>query len=82
MYNKFKLIKWSHIHDYIIIITMIIVFGTFAQMHDYHTGNILQILGIILSYIFAIIIVVYYSYMANKLHRMVKLSNEDPRSFS
>lgn len=74
MYSKYKLIKWSHIHDFVTSITMILVFSFTVQMYDYESSSVLQTFGILLSYIFVIVVGVYYGYMGYKLHKIVKLS--------
>lgn len=82
MYRRFKLFKWSHTHDLVMTATMLVFFAFFAQMHDYtHTRSSIQSLAIVISYVMISCIVVYYVYMGRKLHRIVKLSESDPRNF-
>ena len=81
MFSKFKLLKWSHLHDLAMSMAMIISFGFFAQTYDYSTSSVLQILGIAMSYICAGVLIAYYIFMSYKLHSMVKLSLRDPRQF-
>lgn len=63
------------------IFAMIIVFGFFAQMNDYSNNSVMQILGILCSYVFVGLLSVYYVLMGYKLHVIVKLSEEDPNRF-
>lgn len=81
MFAKFKLLKWSHLHDLAMTSAMIIAFGFFAQTYDYSTTSVMQIIGIVTSYICGSVLVAYYIFMSYKLHSMVKLSLHDPRQF-
>lgn len=60
---------------------MIVVFGFFSQMSDYHTNSTIQSLAIVFSYICLLMIALYYLYMGLKLHRIVRMSEKDPRNF-
>lgn len=81
MFTKFKLLKWSHLHDLAMTSAMIISFGFFAQTYDYSTASVMQIIGIATSYICVSVLVAYCVFMSYKLHSMVKLSLRDPRQF-
>ena len=80
--RKFKLIKWSHIHDFITVFTMIVTFGFWTQTSDYSSSSTIQIVGILFSWVLIAAIVVYYSFMGRKLYLMIQLSQKDPQRFS
>ena len=79
--NKMGVVKWSHIHDLVMSMCMISVFGFFVQMYDYEPDSTLQILAIAISYLIAALIVGYYIFMGCKLHALVRLSETDPQRF-
>ena len=62
-------------------ITMVIFFGATAQMNNYNSESVIQILGIIFSWICMCVILAYYGYMGHKLYRIVQLSINDPQRF-
>lgn len=82
MFEKCKLVKWSHTHDLVMTFSMLLAFSFLVQMKDYKSNSTLQILGIILSYIMIAVALAYYIFMAIKLHKMVKMSTHDPHGFS
>ena len=45
MYSKYKLIKWSHIHDFVTSITMILVFGFTVSTVDF-SGQFTEVFDI------------------------------------
>lgn len=55
-------------------ITLPIFFGFGAQTFDYSSNSVMQILGIILSYVCVGLLMVYHGYIAYKLYRIVRLS--------
>ena len=74
-------IKWSHIHDFVMSVTMISIFAFMVQTYDYYPDSTLQVLGITFSYLVVVAIAAYYIFMGSKLHRLVQMSITDPQRF-
>lgn len=79
--NRLKLFRWSHTHDFVMTAAMILLYGFFAQMNDYHTKSTIQTLAIVLSYACTVLLSAYFLFMGRKLHKIVKLSTQDARQF-
>lgn len=60
---------------------MITFFGAMVQTKDYNSNSVIQIFGIMLSWLLMTVILAYYIYMTIKLYRIVKMSMKDPQRF-
>lgn len=80
LYRKFRLIKWSHVHDYVMIVSMLLAFAVLKNMEEYGGGAV-GVVGAILGYVCMTATVVYYIFIAFKLHKLLKQTRKTPNLY-
>ena len=60
---------------------MILLFGAMMQTHDYRVDSVLQIVGIVLSWLCMAALLAYYVFMGLRLRALVRMSVRDAGRF-